>query len=274
MEWMQGLPKNWTSLQDEPGRIPDFFSLPKCERRLQTLDLFSGCGGLTLALHPWCRVIGYCEIHPQWRRILEARMKSGHLDDATIYNDITSLNPAVFAPKGYHIDMICAGFPCQNIANTGDKQGIKGSKTSLFLHVERIVKHIRPKYVLLENVAAIMSARMFSTLHHVLNFFSLNGYNAEWGVFEARHVGAPHRRNRWFLLAHRRDVGLQELRQLVPKVSPAEQKRMCGEWAEEPGVHERLLLHSEKDTTRRLQTMGNMVCVPQGRFAFQQLIHR
>jgi len=277
-EWMQGLPRNWTSTESSPQE-------PSCKSnggRIVALDLFTGCGGLTLGLHPWVQSVGYCEFHVRYSEILSARIKSQHLDNATIFPDVKTLtksdlakDPTISAlPNGVDsIDLICAGFPCQNISNAGDQRGFQGEKSSLFYEVRRLIQELRPRHVFLENVSAITCASMSPVLSTVVTSLDKEGYDAQWGVFEARHAGAPHRRKRWFLFATRRDVDVEALRANVPPLSSAEQASMAQQWPPSPSLDERLLPCASKDTRIRLETMGNMVCVPQAALAFRFLVH-
>ena len=270
VEWMQGLPTGWTSVSADVGAPT---AAPQTQR-LRTLDLFTGCGGLTLGLHQWCQAVGYCEVHPKYRAILEARIESGHLDTAEVFTDINEVNAAGLLVGGVgEVDLICAGFPCQNISNAGDKRGLEGTKTSLFYQVVRLIGEVRPPYVLLENVSAITCKGMSYVLRTVVESMDCLGYDAQWGIFEARQAGAPHRRKRWFLLATRRDVGPERLRSLVPSLSSEQQAAMSQSWLPEPALEQRLLSGSQKDTKVRLETMGNMVCVKQAELAFRYLAH-
>jgi len=279
-EWMQGLPHDWTSTTLRPTehvveRLP-------LARRIVALDLFTGCGGLTLGLHPWVQAVGYCEFNTKYAEILRARINSHHLDHATIFPDVKTLtkfdlaqDPVINAlPDGVDtIDLLCAGFPCQNISNAGDRRGFQGEKSSLFYEVRRLIQELRPRYVFLENVSAITCASMAPVLSTVVTSLDTDGYDAQWGVFEARHAGAPHRRKRWFLFATRRDVDVEALRATVPPLSASEQAAMALTWAPAPSLDERLLPGAAKDTRIRLETMGNMVCVPQAALAFRFLVH-
>lgn len=158
---------------------------------MRSLDLFTGIGGLGRLL-PVTPVL-YCEQAEFPRRVLQARMKSGDLHQAPIFDDITKLH----SPPDH--DIIVAGFPCTDISKLGFKKGFGGQKSSLFYQVLRIVKLKHPKYVFLENVVHILS--MPDVWQEIVISLSLEGYDMKWCVFGANNVGAVHRRNRWFLLA-------------------------------------------------------------------------
>ena len=97
-----------------------------------------------------------------------------------------------------YVDLICGGFPCQDISNAGKRAGIEGKRSGLWKEFLRIIRMVRPKYVLVENVAALANRG----LDVVLGDLSESGYDAEWNIVSAASVGAPHRRKRLFVFAH------------------------------------------------------------------------
>lgn len=96
------------------------------------------------------------------------------------------------------VDILAAGFPCQNISNAGDRKGITGDKSRLWEYAIRAVRSIRPRIVILENVAAIRT-RGFDV---VASDLATLGYDTVWTCVRASDVGAPHRRDRWFCAAY------------------------------------------------------------------------
>jgi len=158
-------------------------------------SLFSGVGGYELGLCaaiPGARVVWQCEIDPFCRRVL-----ARHWPAVPIYEDITTLEEV---PP---VDLICGGFPCQDISIAGKGAGINGTKSGLFFELMRIVRLAgHPKWICLENVPALASRGMGA----VLGELAQSGYDAEWSVFGADDLGAPHRRKRIWIIAWRRDV--------------------------------------------------------------------
>ena len=94
-------------------------------------------------------------------------------------------------------DLWCGGFPCQDISNAGKQTGIRGSRSGLFFDWMRAVRMVRPKYMLVENVAALLHRGM----GEVCGELAESGYDAEWDCIPAAAVGAPHRRDRVFIVA-------------------------------------------------------------------------
>lgn len=285
LEWMQGVPLGWTSTRS--ARVAVAGTGVGHRPRLRGVDLFTGCGGLTLGLHPWVDVVAYCEINPKYSDVIRRRIEVGDLDDAPILADVRCVDAQALGPNG--ADIVCAGFPCQNISNIGDRSGLQGPKSGLFSEVQRLVGELRPCYVFLENVAAITCTKMLPALSHVLLALDSLGYDAKWALLEASHAGAPQRRQRWFLLAWNRQQArpLEALRSIVPPLSAKEQAHMSASWAAPPALEDRLLLgtsdprdprgvggvlhKADGRTNARLQMLGNAVCAPQAAMALRYL---
>jgi DNA (cytosine-5)-methyltransferase 1 len=157
------------------------------------LDLFSGIGGIGLALEPWVRTVAYCERDQYAQSVLLSRMQSGDIDRAPIWDDVTTLRGEMLPPIG----IIFGGFPCQDLSVAGRGKGLAGERSGLFFEIIRLVKEIKPTFVFLENVPAIRTRG----LSEVVNAFTEIGYDCRWTCLSAGDVGAPHKRERWFLLA-------------------------------------------------------------------------
>lgn len=160
---------------------------------LNGLDLFSGIGGISLALSGYVRPVAYCEIDKYAQSVLLSRMGNGDLPHAPIWDDIQTLRgcnlPAV--------DIIYGGFPCQDISIAGAGKGLAGERSGLFYEILRLAKEIKPAFIFLENVPAIRKRG----LNTVVGELADAGYDCRWCVISAAEVGANHERKRWFLLA-------------------------------------------------------------------------
>lgn len=163
-------------------------------------SLFSGIGGFELGLHrsiPNLETVWQVEQDKFCQKILNK-----HWPNSQIYNDITTINTEELET----VDILCAGFPCQDISVAGKQEGINGKKSGLFWEMWRIIRDFREQgrgipLLLLENVPAITN----NGLGTVLGAISEVGYNAEWLVISAgKNFGAPHLRKRWFLVAYRK----------------------------------------------------------------------
>lgn len=160
--------------------------------KLKLLDTFSGIGGFSYAAE---RIVGgfetiqFIEWEPYCQRILNQ-----HWPAVPIHSDIQDFNPPAFSA-----DVICGGFPCQDISVAGKQAGIKqGTRSGLFYELIRVIRLVRPRYVVLENVAAIIT----NGLGVVLGELAEAGYDAEWSCIRASDLGACHRRDRWWLVAY------------------------------------------------------------------------
>ncbi len=179
------------------------------------LDLFSGIGGIGLALEPWVRTVAYCERDRYAQGVLLSRMQSGEIDRAPIWDDVTTLR-ADMLPR---IDIISGGFPCQDISVAGKGAGIDGARSGMWGHMARIVGEVRPRYVFVENSPALLTRG----LGRVLSDLAALGYDCRWTVLGAADVGANHQRDRFWLVAHANGV-----RELQPQGSKCDQRGWIG----------------------------------------------
>ena len=164
-------------------------------KKLKLLDTFSGIGGFSYAAE---KLVGgfettqFIEIDPYCQKVLNK-----HWPKVPIHDDITT-----FTAEPFQFDAVCGGFPCTDISTAGKRLGItKETRSGLFYELMRVIRMVRPKYIILENVAAILN----NGLDIVLGELSEGGYNAEWSTFRASDtVQACHHRDRWFLVAYKR----------------------------------------------------------------------
>lgn len=166
------------------------------------LSLCAGAGGidlgLRLALGERCRTVCYVERESYAAAILVARMESAAVDWAPIWDDLTT-----FSGKPWRglVDLISAGFPCPPVSFAGRRLGTEDPRW-LWPHIVRIVREVRPKWVFLENVRGLLSANEGKAFESILSDLATLGFNAEWDLFSAASVGATHKRERVFILAH------------------------------------------------------------------------
>ena len=161
------------------------------------LDTFAGIGGFSYAatkLVGGYRTTQFIEIDPFCQKILKK-----HFPFIPIHDDIRTFTAI---PGQY--DVICGGFPCQSISVAGNRAGItEESRSGIFYELMRVIRMVRPRFVVLENVAAILN----NGLDIVLGELSQAGYDAEWSVISASSLGACHRRSRWWCVAYTNDYG-------------------------------------------------------------------
>lgn len=227
---------------------------------MRGLDLFSGIGGISLALRPYVQTVAYCEIEPYCQAVLLERMQAGDLDNAPIWNDVRTLNSEILDTD---IDIICGGFPCQDVSVAGKQAGIaQGTRSGLFYEIMRLVDDFRPKFVFLENVAAICS----NGLDVVLQEIAKAGYDARWMCLSAAEVGAPQKRDRWWLLAYA-DESRPVRRTITDNVSehrfPAPQGMPRHDY--EPSQTVANAKHVRRKSTKAARSLNRPVCDSQER---------
>ena len=162
---------------------------------MNELALFAGAGGGILGgkLLGW-RTICAVELDAYARKVLLARQKDGTFHPFPIWDDIRTFDGRPWAGK---VDVISGGFPCQDISAAGKGRGIKGPKSGLWMEMERIISEVRPRHVFVEN-SPMLAVR---GLGSVLGGLASLGYDARWGVLGACHAGAPHKRDRIWIVA-------------------------------------------------------------------------
>lgn len=161
---------------------------------LRVLDLFSGVGAFSLGLErAGMQTVAFCECDPFARAVL-----SKHWPEVPIHDDVRTLNADWLAEMGCWPDVICGGFPCQDISLAGRGGGIDAERSGLWSEFQRLICEVRPKYAVIENVAALLGRG----LDRVLGELAAAGYDAEWRIISAADVGAPHLRERVWIVAY------------------------------------------------------------------------
>jgi DNA (cytosine-5)-methyltransferase 1 len=239
---------------------------------LNGLDLFSGIGGLTLALNEWVRPVAYCEIDPYCQGVLLSRITSGQLPNAPIWDDIKTLDGFRF-PRGY-VDVIFGGFPCQDISIARLGKGLEGERSGLFFEILRLAKEIKPSFIFLENVPAITSRGGLQVVREIAEM----GYDCRWCIISAASVGALHKRERWFLLAHslrERCENREKVSQKQPAQEPALRENRNRErirlWQETVSSMDRTT-NGIPYRVDRVKALGNAVVPAQCKKAFKILM--
>ena len=162
---------------------------------MNELALFAGAGGGILGgrLLGW-RTVCAVERNEYAASVLVARQNDGILEAFPIWSDVCTFDGK---PWRGCVDVVSGGFPCQDISSAGKGAGIEGDRSGLWVEMARIIGEVQPRYVLVEN-SPILTSR---GLGRVLGDLASMGYDAEWGVLGAWHVGAPHKRDRIWIVA-------------------------------------------------------------------------
>jgi DNA (cytosine-5)-methyltransferase 1 len=164
------------------------------------LDLFSGIGGFSLGLESvGMETVAFCEQDGYARRVLKK-----HWPTTWIYEDIKTLTAKRLKADGIGpVDLVCGGFPCQDISCAGKGAGIEGSRSGLWSEMHRIIREVRPHWVIAENVPALRSRGA----DRVLSDLETAGYTPWPLVVGAIHAGREHHRKRIFILAYSERFG-------------------------------------------------------------------
>jgi DNA (cytosine-5)-methyltransferase 1 len=228
-------------------------------------SLFSGIGGLDLGLErAGHEVVWQVEADAYCRRVL-----AKHWPHVPCYEDVTTVRGEDLPP----VDLICGGFPCQAVSVAGKQIGTQDDRW-LWPHFARLLRVLRPRYALLENVPGLLTVSGGRVFGAVLSDLAESGYDCEWEVLSAADVGAPHLRQRVWIVA---DARRQRLEGVSPVgATPPSTGRTGGEsgagpprffdaprrgdWQPEPNI--RRVAPRLPDRMDRLRCLGNSV-VPQ-----------
>lgn len=160
---------------------------------VNVLDLFSGIGGFSLGLErAGMRTVAFSEINPYCSAVLAKQWPN-----VRNLGDIRAVGAEQIAPLE-PVDVICGGFPCQDVSHAGSRTGLAGARSGLWSEFRRLLDQIQPKYAIIENVSALR-VRGLGT---VLQDLGALGFDAEWHCIPASALGAPHERDRIWIIAY------------------------------------------------------------------------
>lgn len=166
-------------------------------KKLTHGSLFSGIGGFDLGFQKaGIKTIWQVEIDEYARRVL-----AKHFPDAKRFIDIRKCGIGNLA----RVDIVSGGFPCQDVSNMGKREGLDGAQSGLWSEYARIIRELRPRVVVVENVAALLVRGM----GRILGDLAACGYDAEWQGIRASDFGAPHGRERIWIVAYAERAGLE-----------------------------------------------------------------
>ncbi len=192
---------------------------------MNELHLFAGAGGGILAGQLLGhRTVCAVEFEPYAQAVLVARQNDGSLPPFPIWDDVRTFDGK---PWRGIVDLVAGGFPCQDISAAGKGAGISGERSGLWGEMARVIREVRPRYVLVENSPMLTSRG----LGRVLGDLAEMGFDARWGVLGHDDIGGQHRRERIWIVANR-DKGI--IRKLVKRESKNTQQRQeeerCKSW--------------------------------------------
>ncbi len=226
------------------------------------LDLFSGIGGFSLGLERsgGFKTVAFCEIEDFPRRVL-----AKHWPEVPIYDDVRTLTAKRLAADGITVDAISGGFPCQDLSLPGKLAGLSGNRSGLWSEIVRLVCEIRPRYVIVVNVSNLLdgpSEKRGAWFSRVLGDLASLGYDAEWENIPAAAVGAPHPRERVWIVAYpSKEHEWQRME--AAEISKQLRGIFGRDWADRANQPEFLrMAHGIPDRVDRFAALGNAV-VPQ-----------
>ena len=169
-------------------------------RYMRELSLFSGAGGGLLGTHllGW-RPVGYVEWNEYCQRVIAARIREGILPAAPIFGDIHAFNREGYAASYQGmVDVVTGGFPCQPFSLAGKRLAADDPRNGWPATID-CIRMVRPEWALLENVSGLLASGYFGT---ILGELAESGFDCRWRVLSAAEVGAPHKRDRLWIVAH------------------------------------------------------------------------
>ena len=173
--------------------------------KLRGYSICSGIGGLDIAFQsPYVggETVGYCEYDKYCQSVLHRRMSDGWLDNAPIWPDLFTLEESLVGD----VDVLYGGIPCQPHSHAGKRAGANAPR-DLWPKTLELLREVRPRLFFLENVAGITmgTGEQGAYVYTIFNDLSKIGYDFRWTTLRASDIGAPHRRERFFLLANSND---------------------------------------------------------------------
>ena len=218
---------------------------------MNELALFAGAGGGILGAHllGW-RTICAVEKEPYCREVLLRRQRDGVLSLFPIWDDCNTFDGR---PWRGLVDVVTAGFPCQPFSIAG-KQSAGEDERDGWPATVRILGEVRPRFALLENVPGLLSGS-HGYFGQVLGGLAALGYDAVWDCFPASAVGAPHRRDRLWVLAYADNSGRCKQRRCVSAQPQQQATKRSGWWQTEPDVGR--VVNGLAHRVDRLRALGN-----------------
>ncbi len=180
---------------------------------MKVLDLFSGIGGFSLGLEAaGMETVAFCEFDEHARKVLKK-----HWPDVPIHEDVRELDGKQYRGS---VDVVCGGFPCQDLSVAGKKAGFDGERSSLYREMLRIISECMPRYAIFENVTGLLTGESGRWFAQFLYDLAEIGYDAEWHCISASELGAHHHRDRVWIIAYPNNNG-----QLATKERESTQER-------------------------------------------------
>jgi DNA (cytosine-5)-methyltransferase 1 len=161
---------------------------------MKLLSLFSGIGGFDLALERTGMICdSMVEIDKNCQNVLRR-----HFPNSKLYDDVKEVGNATHERKS--IDLICGGFPCQDLSIAGKRAGLAGERSGLWYEFARIIDELEPQWVVAENVPGLLSSDKGADFEIIVRWLAERGYGVAWRILDAQYFGVPQRRHRVFVV--------------------------------------------------------------------------
>lgn len=187
----------WGPVYDADGVVPT------------VLSLFSGIGGFDLALERvGFQIVGQCEIDPFCNKVL-----AKHWPEVRRYGDIRDIkvSSAARQQRPWRVDLVCGGFPCQDLSVAGKRAGLHGARSGLWFEFLRILSGLRPAFCLVENVPGLLSSNQGRDFAIILDGLGELWPAVGWCVLDSQHFGVPQRRRRVFIIGGPTRASVQQI---------------------------------------------------------------
>jgi DNA (cytosine-5)-methyltransferase 1 len=159
---------------------------------MKVVSLFSGIGGFDLGFErAGMEIVGMCEIDKHAQKVLQRRFPG-----AVLHTDVRE----VHYERG-SVDIICGGFPCQDLSTAGKRMGLAGERSGLWYEFARIIDQSEPKWIVIENVPGLLSSHGGADFAIIIRWLAQRGYGVGWRVLDAQGFGLAQRRKRVFIVA-------------------------------------------------------------------------
>lgn len=222
---------------------------------MKVLDLFSGIGGFSLGLErAGFETVAFCEFNKYARSVLDK-----HWPNVPIYNDVRLLDGKQFRGT---VDIVCGGFPCQDLSNCGVQKGFEGDRSSLYTEMLRIISECLPRYAIFENVSGLLTGNNGRWFAKFLYDLAAIGFDAEWHCIKADMLGLPTNRDRVWVLAYAKET---HVAQVVDQGRLSSELRRMGAahisrtgWAVDPSLMGRGV-DGVPDRVDRFERLGNSI---------------
>jgi len=161
---------------------------------MRSISLFSGIGGFDLGFESaGIKCDSVCEIDTSAQAVLR-----NHFPGAKLYDDVRKIGVKTHGRRT--VDLICGGFPCQDVSIAGRRAGLAGERSGLWFEFARIIDELEPQWAVIENVPGLLSSHKGKDFAVIVQWLAERGYGVAWRVLDAQYFGVPQRRRRVFIV--------------------------------------------------------------------------